>query len=308
MALVAPAVRPGQDPAMPEQKSPRRSYIERLRYWRSRLLPAAQKGKAAPRPKRNLTATLREWHKRAGLIAFVFLIWLAATGVLLTRSVELGFDATRVDWPWLMKLYGLHAEPPDVGYFSDGHWLASTAEFTVLDGSGLSQAIPQPVGFVSGGKPGAAPMLFVAGSDSLILLSATGERIDELRAPLIPTSAIRRIGRVKGTEHAIAIQDFDAFRSDDGGDSWKPVTSAEVEWSQTQPLPEDQRSKLVVLARPRVIVEQLLIDLHSGRLFGPIGAWAITLIGFVAMVLSGSGVWMWWRMNQAKRARSAAAR
>lgn len=250
-----------------------------------------------PKPKRNLTATLREWHKRAGLAAFLFIIWLAASGVLLTRSNELGFDAVRVDWPWLMSLYGLHAEPPQVGFSAGGHWLTSTSEFTIIDTKPLAEGIAGVVGIAAGNDP-AHPMLFVAAADSLVLLTPEGERVDELRAPILPISSIRRIGIVNGPRGNIAIQDFDAYQSGDGGETWKPVAPADVRWSSPVSLPEDLRAQITPYARPRVIVEQLLIDLHTGRLFGPVGAWIITIIGFAALWLAGSGVWMWWRIKQ----------
>lgn len=287
-------------------KLARRDLAGRLQQWKSRVVPAARKNHP-PRPKRNFTATLREWHKKAGLFACLFLIWLALSGVLLTRSVELGFDATRIDWDWLMAMYGLHAEPPQNGYTADGHWLASTAEFTVVDGKALQTRLPTVTGFVAGGDP-SYPMLFVGGTESLVLLSKEGERIDELRAPILPISSVRRMGNLKSDPSVIAIQDFDAYQSADGGETWKPVQSSEVLWSQQVPMPEEERARVVEFARPRVIVEQFLIDLHSGRLFGPVGAWLITLIGFVATWIAISGVWMWWRTNKARKQRQPLAR
>lgn len=275
----------------------RRRLTHRLRAWRTPKPHAA-------RPKRNLIALLRQWHGRAGLFAFAFLIWLALSGILLTRSVELGFDTARVDWPWLARLYGLHAEPPGNGFPANGHWLAQTHDYTLLDGKPLQTQIPAPLGMVAGGDPKDG-LLFVAASESLILLDALGQRIDELRAPILPSSGIRRIGVLKANPQIIAIQDLDAFQSADEGNTWTPVQPAEVQWANPTALSEPQRQQLLPYAKPRIIVEQLLIDLHSGRLFGPVGAWLITLVGFVALVLSVSGIWMWWRLQQ-NRKRNAA--
>lgn len=281
----------------PEQN--RRRLSQRLRLWRG-----AAAAPRHPKPKRNLMAVLRQWHARAGLAAFAFLIWLALSGILLTRSVELGFDTARVDWPWLTRLYGLHAEAPANGFAAGAHYLAQTHDYTLLDGKPLPTQISAPLGMVAGGEPKDG-LLFVASPESLVLLDGQGQRIDELRAPLLPSSAVRRIGVLKRDPRVIAIQDLDAFQSADEGNSWTPVQPGEVNWSTPTPLSDTQRAQLLDYARPRIIVEQLLIDLHSGRLFGPVGAWAITLVGFVALLLSVTGIWMWWRMHQNRKRNQA---
>lgn len=106
---------------------------------------------------------------------------------------------------------------------------------------------------------------------------------------------------MKGKVGSIAVQDLDAYQSIDGGDTWLPVAPKEVDWSQTSLLSEEQRGKLLPYARPTVIVEQLLIDLHSGRLFGRFGSWVITGVGCLALWLALSGVWMWYRINQNRK-------
>lgn len=283
-----------KEPLSPHPAPARQKLLPRLRAWRGTRPPHK-----AAKPKRNIIALLREWHSRAGLVAFAFLIWLACTGVLLTRSVELGLDTARVDWPWLMQMYGLHAEPPQSGFSAGGHWLSATNDYTLIDGKPLATQIAAPLGFVVAGKN--SPLLYVAGPASLVLLRADGERVDELTPPILPVSTIRRFGVLKRDPQIIAVQDLDAYQSADEGNSWAPVSPTEVDWSQPQALPDAEREKALPYAKPRVIVEQVLIDLHSGRLFGPVGAWLITLIGLVAMVLAVSGIWMWWRIRQNRK-------
>ena len=251
-------------------------------------------------PKRTLTATLRQWHQRVGLFAALLLCWLAISGILLTRSNQLGFDAARVQWDWLTSLYGLHAEPPRMGFQAGDHWLATTKEAVVLDAAEPTPRLATPLGMVMTGD--AAPvLLFIATQDSVVVMQADGTRVDEIRSPVLPVSSIRRIGSVKGEAGTIAIQDYDAYQSSDAGNSWTPVASAAVSWSEPSPLPATEREKIVRFARPSILVEQLLIDLHSGRLFGHTGAWVITVVGFFILWLAGSGTWSWWRIRQSRR-------
>lgn len=278
---------------MPHGNS-RRRFLPRLRS------PRRNAAIKPPKSKRNLIALLREWHSRAGLLAFVFLIWLACTGVLLTRSNDLGLDTAHVDWPWLMDLYGLHAAPPQSGFAAGGHWLASTHDYTLVDGQPLATQVSAPLGMVADDNAG-MPMLYIASSASVVLITPDGQRIDELMPPILPISTVRRIGTLKGDPHTVVVQDLDAYQSHDQGNTWSPVSPTEVNWSQPQALPDAQRERAMPYSKPRVIVEQVLIDLHSGRLFGPIGAWVITIIGLVAMVLAVSGIWMWWRIRQNRK-------
>jgi len=245
---------------------------------------------------RKTDTRLRSWHQRAGVVAFAFICWLAASGILLSRSEDLGLDRSHIGWPWLMSLYGLHAEAPQQGFSAGEHWLASTEDFTLLDGRPLNPAIAKTLGLVVAGA-----QLVIATPSSLVLLSAAGERIDELRTPILPVANLRRIGTLDGADGSIVVQDLDAYVSRDGGDHWSIVPIDRVHWSQGAALTDAQRQQLLPYAQPRMRVEQILIDLHSGRLFGRAGSWVITAAGVCALWLAPSGFFMWLRARRRKR-------
>ncbi|MEW6168064.1 MAG: PepSY-associated TM helix domain-containing protein [Pseudomonadota bacterium] len=276
------------------ESAPRRGVAARL--W--------QRGRAqtrvhhAARPKPSLLASLREWHKRLGLFAFFFMGWLGLSGFLINQSAGWGYDTVRIDWGWVMALYGLHPEPPRTGFNAGDHWLAVTSDYTLLDAQPLAERIDEPLGLVAGAGLD-PPLLFVATSSSVILLTPDGERYDELHPPILPVSTVRRIGRT--ADGAIAVQDLDAYQSRDGGNSWQPIDPLQVQWSKTQAIPEPERERLMPYSRPSVSLEHVLVDAHSGRLFGNVGAWVINFVGFAAMGLSISGVWMWWRIRSSRR-------
>lgn len=248
--------------------------------------------------KKTLTATLRTWHQKVGLGAAVFVIWLAISGTLLSRSNELGFDTTRLRWSWLASMYGLHAESPRMGFTVAENWLASTKEATLLNAEELAPRVQTPLGIVAGGDQ-KSPLLFIATSDSVVVVKPDGSRVDELRSPVLPISSVRRIGN--SAAGGIAVQDYDAYESLDSGTTWSPVAAATVTWSEPSPLPAEQREKIASFAKPSILLEQFLIDLHTGRLFGAIGSWVITLVGFMALWLAVSGFWTWYRINASRR-------
>ena len=153
----------------------------------------AAKSVSRPKAKQSLTALLRKWHQRIGLTAAVFLIWLGSSGAILSRSDQFGFDAMRLHWDWLTAWYGLSAESPRMGFEAAGHWMAATKESTLLDAREVEPRIPPPIGFVT--LDGASGKQLVIGTaDSLVIVAPDGSRVDELRAPILPVSALRRIG------------------------------------------------------------------------------------------------------------------
>ena len=258
---------------------------------------------AAGKPKLNVSMFLRTWHQRLGLFAFVFMGWLGFSGILLNQSVSMGLDAFRVDTAAVMSLYGLYPEVPSVGYRSGDHWLVTTTENTVLNDVSLEQHIPSPLGFVDV-KTGAGETLYVATNDKLTLLSPEGAVIEEQSGYMLPTGHIRGLGLLErdGTPY-LALQGENTYITSDGL-SWNELDdSGQVVWSALADLPEDVKMDVEPFANPTVALEQILIDLHSGRMFGTFGAQLINLVGVAAVLLSISGVWMTWRTSRMRKAR-----
>lgn len=275
-------------------------FAARMRRWRLSTIEPTR-GRRYTRERQGLRALIREWHKRAGLFAFVFMGWLGFSGILLNQSVSLGLDASRVDWSWLLGMYGLHAEAPKSGYFAGSHWLVPTLEKTVVDGKPLEQTIPMPLGLVAADQFG-EELLYAAAADRIVIMSAAGELIEQISDFNLPLAPIRRIGTVTGSENAlVAIQDLDVFVTADGI-VWEPLpVGAEVSWSQAALLPDEVRAAVLPHSNPSIAWEQVLIDLHSGRLFGRVGPWVINAVGLAAIILSVSGIWMIVLANRRRR-------
>jgi hypothetical protein len=131
-----------------------------------------------------------------------------------------------------------------------------------------------------------------------VLLKPDGTRVEELRAPPLPVSTIRRIGTLSGAGgDRVAIQDLDAYASEDGED-WQPVSPDAVRWSRPEPLPQEQQQRAAPYARPTLPLERVLADAHSGRLFGRHGPLLIDLTACSAVLLVCSGLWMVWRASR----------
>lgn len=263
---------------------------------------APRAGTAPTPPRRNLGIFLRDWHKRAGLFAFLFMGWLGLSGILINQSPSWGYDTDRIYWSPVMWLYSLKPEPPQTGFAANGHWLALTPEGTVLDAKPVLPPVKLPLGLVAAGTP-EQPLLFIANAEAIAVVTLDGVRYDELRAPILPVSSIRRIGRIADQPGSLAVQDLDAYQSVDGGNSWTPVDPAKVEWSSQVELPPAEQERLLPFSRPYVTLEHILVDAHSGAIFGRGGVYVINTVGVAAIWLAISGVWMWWRTRRKRAGR-----
>ncbi len=269
---------------------------EKVMQTASPSAPASARPVTARR-KFNLTILLRNWHKRAGLVAFVFMGWLGLSGILINQSPSWGYDTDKVYWSWVMSLYGLEPQPPQKGFASGRKWLAVTPEGTALDAQVLIPPIQTPVGMVASQSEGQT-LLFIATPASVAVVTETGERFDDMHPPILPVSAVRRIGSKPDVPGSVVVQDLDAYITRDAGLSWAPVDPTGVVWSGEAALPEAERERLLPLSRPFVTLEHVLVDAHSGAIFGRGGVYVINTIGVMAILLAISGIWMWWRTGR----------
>ncbi|TJY55022.1 hypothetical protein E4T66_21200, partial [Sinimarinibacterium sp. CAU 1509] len=230
-------------PAHGPRSAPRPNLPARLRRWRSQNLPLL-KPRAQQQPKRNFTMVLREYHKRFGIFAFIFMGWLGFSGVLMNQSVSWGFDAKRIDWPWLMAMYGLHAEAPQTGFVAGKHWLAMTPEYTLVDGKPLEQQLPPVLGMAQGGTS-KDPLLFVASSTQVAILAADGSVVDTLQDYTLPVSAVRRIGITDESPARVAIQDLDVFATVDGLDWQALPANASITWVEPADLSAERQKQIL---------------------------------------------------------------
>ncbi len=91
-----------------------------------------------PRRHRITNRTLGAWHRRLGLGAAVFLIFLIASGLLLNHSHRLGLDRSYIQSSWLLDWYGIHAPEQPLGVALGGHWLSGLDRRIYFDGQELS--------------------------------------------------------------------------------------------------------------------------------------------------------------------------
>ena len=241
---------------------------------------------------------LRRWHRRCGLAASLFVLWLVASGWALNHSEALGLPRIPVYAPWLLHWYGLKDTVPERGYFADGYWLVANSETVLLDGRPLPIKLVHPVGMA-----GTRDLLFIADRTSIAILTVDKRLVEELRGESLPVKSIERVGVADNRvviegESAIgetSRQSIARFATRDGL-AWTPYTG-EAEWSEARIIPQEVRATAARLMRASLPMERVLLDLHSGRVLGRYGPWFIDLIGLLLALLAISGVWMYTRRH-----------
>ena len=139
--------------------------------------------------------------------------------------------------------------------------------------------------------------MVVALPEALVLLGSAGELIERMGAESLP-GRIERIGTHEGrlvaaTPAGNRVADADLI-------AWQP-TGAAPQWSAQQEPPAGLRERMLRGERgPGLSAERVLLDLHSGRIFGRWGPWLMDATAIVFVILAITGITCWWRSRRGR--------
>jgi len=232
---------------------------------------------------------LWRWHRRLGLLAALFVLFLSLSGILLNHTTGLGLDRRFVDWPWLTAVYGdRSAELP--AFRLAGHWLVQTAGGQVfLDTREVAHCRGKLVGALQVGQ-----LLLGGCAEELLLVTTRGELVESVTAGTGLPVPVQSLGFLDGD---VAVQV--------AGDWWladlermefsrrAPGGGAEIEQLFPDRLPDELRRGLPMPDR-WLTWERVLLDVHSGRVLGRLGVLWVDLTGVFLCTLAMSGCAMWW--------------
>ena len=241
------------------------------------------------RRRRRLVGLLWHWHRRVGIVVALFAVLLAVSGIVLNHTAQLGLDRSFVPWPWLMHVYG--DDSSDLPAFQLGErWLTRTsAGYIYLDGQEVAPCSGELVGAVA-----ADDLLYAACAEELLLLTHAGELVESVSASTGLPAPLQASGLIGGQ---LVVQS--------GGIWWQadldsmdlsqraPAAGAVIRQLVSDRLPEDIRARIPAPDQ-WLSWERLLLDLHSGRLFGRFGVLWMDAIGVLLVTLATSGIAMWW--------------
>jgi uncharacterized iron-regulated membrane protein len=237
---------------------------------------------------------LRHWHARIGLVAALFFLFLVVSGIALNHTDALKLDQRHIGAAWLTRWYGLRADVPTHGFKLGEQYLTSDAQQWVLDRRIIATREPQPIGAVRIGE-----VCYVATHDALFLYAPDGKLIDKVTGEALPALPLAHL-TLEGERVVVGTAQGSFASSDATG--WAPLKVAPP-WSQVVALPASLGSALGAIYAPTIDSERLLLDLHSGRIFGRYGPLLIDAAALALLALAISGVWMYVRAARVQRHR-----
>lgn len=224
-----------------------------------------------------------QWHRRLGTVVAVLVFALALTGILINHSQDMGWHREPVYSKLLAWLYHIPLHPVEQGYRLGERWLTQVGEQLYLDHVPLSSRCPDSVR----GAVQVRDMLAVLCGTRLLLLEE-GELIEQLSSLPAQPQALAVRDDVLLLQSGEATLAFDEERA-----SWSPV-GPPARWAQQQMLPQELRTFLNERNPvPGLSRERVLLDLHSGRLFGIGGVVIVDLVGVATCLLAFSGLLTW---------------
>lgn len=230
---------------------------------------------------------MRSLHRSMGVAVAIFLLLFAATGVLLNHSNQLKLDQRYISWDWLMAHYGIGVAEPDAVFLVENKIFSQFGSQLFLDAKPVTHLDRTILGGIA-----LDDLIVLATDQALVLLTKEGEFVERMGAEAGVPAPVQNIGIYHG-EPVIQARNG-MWRSNFMLDVWEPMSLQGVSWSTPHPMPASVADDLQAYFYGKgVSVEQLLLDIHNGRILGVLGVWLIDIIGLLLVVLSFTGLWMW---------------
>ena len=241
------------------------------------------------RKQKRFTAFL--WHRRIGLLALILVIVLAITGIMLNHTERFKLDETFINSSWLLKWYGIEPEDEPVSYLigegTNKHIISAWDKHLFFDNAAIA-TLQQSVH----GAMGAEQFIVVALDNEIILLSYEGEFIERVSTS-ISFSNIQRLG-MKYKRPVIETSEPLYYMADEHILDWDVIINEGIEWTEKYTLNDIERDQLLrAYLGNGLKLERVILDLHSGRIFGNYGVYLMDAAAVALLWLSLSGLWVW---------------
>lgn len=250
---------------------------------------------------RRLRLWVLRWHRRTGLLAVFFVLMLVITGIALNHTESLSLDERRVSNQVLLNAYGMELPPLKSFAVGDAQLSQIAGQDLYLDktrigfcDAPLHGAVALPAASLSGagGAPSVtAGWLVALCGEQLWLLEADGNVIERIGRDFGLPEGVSQLGLygrqlvLGGAEnYRVDLEQLQFQRFD---------TEQAISWVEPVALPQ----RLQGLRREHSAAgpswERVILDLHSGRLFGNWGVYLVDAMAILFLAIALGGVWVW---------------
>jgi len=127
-----------------------------------------------------------------------------------------------------------------------------------------------------------------------LLFTSEGELVERF----LPVGFSAEIGAIGISGERLMVKAGETFyASNSEVSNWGQVEAAgpTVSWSLNRPIPTDLVHAMDSHLRGEGLpVYRIILDLHSGNFFGEVGGWIMDGAAILLLILSFSGIWIWW--------------
>lgn len=235
------------------------------------------------------------WHRWLGLVAVLFVLLFAVTGLALNHTEQLKLDQRHFSGDFWLDLYQIDRHVRVQGLEVDGRWFSHARGRLYMDDRFIGPGV-EPVDAIRLDQ-----WWVLAGPTRLWLLDDNGVLLEKVEASSLPG----RIIDIEADKDALLLlTPYAAFRGDLDSLQWRPVAGLTAVTATKQQPPEAIHASIVSdVLRQALSLERLMLDLHSGRLFGQLGIYVMDAAAVSLIVLGLTGLWLWLRYRRSQRRR-----
>ncbi|GAB1261280.1 PepSY domain-containing protein [Aurantivibrio plasticivorans] len=237
---------------------------------------------------------LWRWHRRIGILAALFVVWLSITGILLNHTERFSLSDYPLPASMQRSVYGLdvevvtafHVSRPGGGKVQ----IIQLSDDVVL----LSERV---LGRCDGRLVGVAAtdeLIVIACRDELLLATEDGQIVERAGEYMGLPTPIGNIGRC-GSTLCMSIQGGGLYSLDIDALDWQPASVGQYQPSMVAALEASDANRIISRYTGNSISwERFILDIHSGRIAGTWGVLWMDAMAILFVILGLTGIYMWW--------------
>ncbi len=234
-----------------------------------------------------MAVKLHKWHRRIGLLASIFIVFLVITGIVIQHSDSLDLPKKHLTNAWLLKHYGIKPNPITT-YQLGNQTISHAGDYLYLSGKPVTENIDGLFGAIQRGD-----QFIIATTNSLTVITHDGFIVDEITT--LDGLAEAPLGISLSTDGSPIIRGISKYWvSKKDLFSWHEYQGDHPVWVTPDiTLPALRQVIEAHDMSQQISMERFLLDAHSGRILGKYGVFIIDAAAILLLLLSLTGIWLW---------------